>query len=291
LATARELLQQADALMRRNRLREAAAADPAGDFPVLTDVFATANDKLPGAPTPDAQSAANAFVDMPAQGPGPDSSIQDSSAADVPILTEIVEDFDPISIIEVPADAAEAAQWPDFDDGELTRDEVRRVTGEAGSASPLSEAVAAPLPEAVADSVLDAVAGAEPEAVAGAEPEAVAGVEPEAVAGAEPEAIAAAVPGAVGPSAPVPSPDNGDLDAARWVTLAEDVRMQVLQRIDIFTDTGLQEQLTARLQPIVDRASADLVATINHQVGQLLRGYVAEAIEREIEKWRHDGGA
>ncbi len=283
MATARELLQQADALMRRNRLREAAAADPAGDFPVLTDVFAAANDNLPGAPTPDAQSAANAFVDMPAQGPAPDRSIQDSSAADVPILTEIVEDFDPISIIEVPADAAEAAQWPDFDDGELTRDEVRRVTGEAGSASPLSEAVAAPLPEAVADSVLDAVAGAEPEAVAGAEPEAVAGVEP--------EAIAAAVPGAAGPSAPVPSPDNGDLDAARWVTLAEDVRMQVLQRIDIFTDTGLQEQLTARLQPIVDRASADLVATINQQVGQLLRGYVAEAIEREIEKWRHDGGA
>jgi hypothetical protein len=75
-------------------------------------------------------------------------------------------------------------------------------------------------------------------------------------------------------------------DAARWDSLAEDVRMQVLQRIDIFTDTGLQEQLTARLQPIVDRASADLVATINQHVGQLLRAYVAEAIEREIEKWR-----
>ena len=62
--------------------------------------------------------------------------------------------------------------------------------------------------------------------------------------------------------------------------------MQVLQRIDIFTDTGLHDQLTARLQPIVDRASADLVATINQQVGALLRTYVAEAIEREIEKWR-----
>ncbi|MBK7745399.1 MAG: hypothetical protein IPI40_18015 [Betaproteobacteria bacterium] len=68
--------------------------------------------------------------------------------------------------------------------------------------------------------------------------------------------------------------------------LAEEVRMQVLQRIDIFTDTGLQEQLTARVQPIVDRASADLVAAINQHLGQLLRAYVAEAIEREIEKWR-----
>ena len=62
--------------------------------------------------------------------------------------------------------------------------------------------------------------------------------------------------------------------------------MQVLQRIDIFTDTGLKDQLNQRLQPIVDRASADLVAAINQHVGQLLRAYVAEAIEREIEKWR-----
>jgi hypothetical protein len=51
----------------------------------------------------------------------------------------------------------------------------------------------------------------------------------------------------------------------------------------------LQEQLAARLQPIVDRASADLVATINREVGQLLRSYVAEAIEREIDKWRQEG--
>jgi hypothetical protein len=62
--------------------------------------------------------------------------------------------------------------------------------------------------------------------------------------------------------------------------------MQVLQRIDIFTDTGLKDQLNQRLQPIVDRASADLVTAINQHVGQLLRAYVAEAIEREIEKWR-----
>ena len=65
--------------------------------------------------------------------------------------------------------------------------------------------------------------------------------------------------------------------------------MQVLQRLDIFTDTGLQGELTTRLQPIVDRASADLVAAINQHVGQILRSYVAEAIEREIEKWRQGG--
>ncbi|MCC6196629.1 MAG: hypothetical protein IT518_19410 [Burkholderiales bacterium] len=82
-------------------------------------------------------------------------------------------------------------------------------------------------------------------------------------------------------AAPDPAPDE-----ARWASMAEEVRMQVLQRIDLFTDTGLREQLGARLQPIVDRASADLVATINQHVGELLRAYVAEAIEREIESWR-----
>ncbi len=80
-------------------------------------------------------------------------------------------------------------------------------------------------------------------------------------------------------------PAVGD-DWARWEALAEEIRMQVLQRIDIFTDTGLREQLSVQMQPIVDRASAEMVATINEQVGTLLRAYIAEAIEREIEKWR-----
>jgi hypothetical protein len=75
-------------------------------------------------------------------------------------------------------------------------------------------------------------------------------------------------------------------DWARWQALAEEIRMQVLQRIDIFTDTGLREQLSVQMQPIVERASAEMVATINAQVGTLLRAYIAEAIEREIEKWR-----
>jgi len=75
-------------------------------------------------------------------------------------------------------------------------------------------------------------------------------------------------------------------DWARWEALAEEVRMQVLQRIDIFTDTRLGEQLAVQLQPIVDRASAELVTTINEHVGKLIRAYIAEAIEREIETWR-----
>ena len=65
--------------------------------------------------------------------------------------------------------------------------------------------------------------------------------------------------------APPAAPDEW----ARWEVLADEIRMQVLQRIDIFTDTGLRDQLSAQLQPIVDRASAEMVSTINEHIGGL----------------------
>ena len=70
--------------------------------------------------------------------------------------------------------------------------------------------------------------------------------------------------------------------------MADHISMQVLQRLDLFTDTGLKEQLAERLQPIVARAGAELVTAINEHVGKLVRAYVAEAIEREIAQWRKD---
>jgi hypothetical protein len=77
------------------------------------------------------------------------------------------------------------------------------------------------------------------------------------------------------------------LDDARVAEAVEEIRMQVLQRIDIFTDTTLRAKLGEQLQPLVERASADLVAAINQHVGDLLRTYVAEALEQEIEHWRN----
>ena len=72
----------------------------------------------------------------------------------------------------------------------------------------------------------------------------------------------------------------------RWRALAEQISMQVLQRLDLFVDTGLKVQLAAHLQPIVARAGTELVEAINDHVGQLVRSYIAEAIEREIAQWR-----
>jgi len=85
---------------------------------------------------------------------------------------------------------------------------------------------------------------------------------------------------------PSVGPSEAEQEEERWRSLAEQISMQVLQRIDLFTDTGLKEQLAAHLQPIVERAGAELVSAINMHVGRLLRAYVAEAIEREITQWR-----
>ena len=68
--------------------------------------------------------------------------------------------------------------------------------------------------------------------------------------------------------------------------MAEEIRMQVLQRLDLLTDAGMRDRLGARLRPIVERASAELVETINQELGELVRNCVAEAIEREIDSWK-----
>ena len=50
------------------------------------------------------------------------------------------------------------------------------------------------------------------------------------------------------------------------------------------------EGSAAELTPIVERASTQMIETINRELGELVRAYVAEAIEREIETWRNRDG-
>ena len=109
------------------------------------------------------------------------------------------------------------------------------------------------------------------------------------------EAFAAARDGQPGNLQPVAAPSTiatpepaPDLEQQRIREIAEEIGMQVLQRIDIFTDTTLRAQLGERLRPVVDRAAADLVAAINEHIGDLLRAQISEAIEREIESWKKD---
>jgi hypothetical protein len=220
MPTARELLEQAEALMRRDRIA------------LMADKM-TAEGEMPPTPALDTRPSPTALDD-------------------IPLLTDAIDDFDNPSIPHPRAAEDDASIW-----GEGHDDDASMLGSGPESLIPSAE------------------------------------LEPRASAGpaSEPsyEELAAAADAALALSSPATEPASKAVawaDDERWSEMAEEIRMQVLQRIDIFTDTGLKEQLNLRLQPIVDRASADLVAAINQHVGQLLRAYVAEAIEREIEKWR-----
>ena len=312
MPTARELLEQADALMRRNRGRE---VEP--DIPELTDEVAVAE------PEPAARRSAK---------PPPATPAARRELDDVPELTDAVGQIEEVSIEGVPDDDEES-RWFESELGGVSvtgpapdsiavvppstlLPEEPAVTASAQAARPpgysgedklapetaetmLTPTLASPpaaradTPVGAGDPAFDAMLGLRPEDVARerelAPPPPVelteAPTESAAVEATEPAAEASDVPSAAIVEAPPPV-ESAPAAAPSWEAVAEEIRMQVLQRIDIFTDTGLQGELAARLQPIVDRASADLVATINREVGQLLRAYVAEAIEREIEKWR-----
>jgi len=329
MPTARELLEQADALMRRNR----AAVDD--DIPVLTDAVHSALE------------AKSRFAPPPLQpARAPDHAIDDSD--DVPLLTDDVEEIE-AAAIDASVDEGEPSVWLDFDEGEPSV--IDDAPDSIAIVPPVDLQRPAPVPEVeefdeLDDELAAAVAATPPEDEA-LLPASLPAPEIDAPAPQIPHRnvpviiggaaallhggliVQASPPVAVVPLADVvePAPENLNSaasfasvaapvelepenftptasltpvaapvepaqaavpDAAHWEAMAEEIRMQVLQRIDLFTDTGLRTQLGERLQPIVDRASADLVATINQHVGELLRAYVAEAIEREIDSWRRN---
>ena len=303
MPTARELLEQADALMRRNRKR---GRGPGGEATTLTDALGidTSASLVPTLVLPDAPGSANPIVLDALSGPSapPEVLAQDEpmpldTLGEVPVLTDVVLDW-PGSEGAL-RDAAPAV--PAIIDVAM---QATRATDEpAGDAFPASAAEAQALaaglaPPAVLEregppSTHDAAIGTD--APAAPKPIAVVALGEDFILEIPPLPESAA-PESTAPETPSESPldllappvalapERPELDA-----LAEEIRMQVLQRLDLFTDTGLREQLAARLAPIVDRASAQLIETINRELGELVRGYVAEAIEREIETWRKRG--
>jgi hypothetical protein len=316
--TARELLDQADALMRKNRGRSGS------DIPVLTDAIAGTPSQLrvPAADIPVlTEIVAEAIVDVPP--PGPTAAVAAMFEGD-PSDWLVMDTIDPAlhsitggapdTLAVVPPVTLKVPE-PALDVAPAEPDAPTRATHKAaGSAatppparSNAPESVAAPAaPEYVApsDAAEYVASSAAPEYVAPPDAEYVA---PPDVAPSDAEYVAPpdvaedlAAPAAPeyvpppAPSVPVASvrvdtaSEAAAASDARWRALAEQISMQVLQRIDLFTDTGLKEQLARHLQPIVARASAELVGEINDQVGKLVRSYVAEAIEREIAQWRNE---
>src|SRR6185437_8024280 len=185
--------------------------------------------------------------------------------ADVPVLTDAVVAWPPLAASRENAEIAGEA----IDAGIAGTVTVETDAGDAFPASAgEAEAVAASArPPAVLEQEASEPAHEEAPAAAPAAPAAprsdddfILDIPP-----AQQEAPAALdddspIPLVAGPATLMP----GGRD---WDALAEEIRMQVLQRLDLFTDTALREQLGARLSPIVEHASAALVETINRELG------------------------
>ena len=307
MPTARELLDQADALMRRNRKR---GKGRLGDVPTLTDALDTS--VAPTVVLPAAEDAADPIV---LESEGEPAKVADDAdpmsldtLGDLPVLTDAVLGWPTDDAATGDLIVAPQLGEPPAPEVAAVEETAARPTADAFPASAAeAEAAAAELPP---PAVLEREAAPEPEAEPVAAPTESAAVQPMP---ATPSArvpfldddfiLEIPPPENAPPIAPAPAPiavapllapdSEGIAEASPaapenrdWEALAEEIRMQVLQRLDLFADTGLREQLGARLAPIVERASAQLIETINREIGELVRSYVAEAIEREIESWR-----
>jgi len=312
MPSARELLEQADALMRKNRTRgdgdiplltEAvalvpislavplsapplAALVPPPDVPLLTDAVAMDEDvvavvdfELPPELPPEPPSAPPAALVAIMEGDPSDWLVMDTIDPESHSITGRAPDtLAVVPPMTLKAAGSEATPPPL---GSQPRAEASRTRAEAPApAEPdwLSLPVSVDYPLADAPPANTEVAALERAPLASGygalEPEpaeaVLVPVEREDVAAVHAAAARAAV------------------DEEHWRALAEQVSMQVLQRLDLFTDSGLKEQLAQRLEPIVERASAELVGELTEHVGRLVRTYVSEAIEREIAQWKRD---
>ena len=324
MPTARELLEQADALMRRNRQEASRAVAPdlvvaPAPPPVAKEMPAT----TPRAKAEPPRSGRDDDDNIPVLKEAVKPPAARAADDDVPVLTDAVDEID---VAAPDVDEGEPSDWltpPAEDESVLgpSPPSVAVVPPATLASSPRPHREAPPhartpdiedLSQRVyADRDTDVtVRRAVPTLGAPPAPPPIPEIEDLAEASladvdpdvtwtrpiSTPVAASALVATRELPAAPrqePPSPREEAAVAARVVptggefeALAEEIRMQVLQRIDMFTDTGLRERLGERLKPIVDRASADLVDAINQHVGEILRAYVAEAIEREIDRWK-----
>jgi hypothetical protein len=319
MPTARELLEQADALMRRNR---------GGDtgIPVLTDVIPdesampsragpstrertgpAARGQIADARAPRDWEERNEAKRAPEKAPAEDATRaavppEVGEQRDGPAAAASVGDIDALAI----SDDAEGDLEPP-----LLTDVVEEI---AINLAPLPPAMAEGDPSIwlgpdTIDPALHSITGPAPDTVGVVPPVTSRAPEPRAEAPGQADErdpmVSRTLRAAGSEPTPPPTgstpPDRTEIPAAspresvpaevtndeeRWRALAEQISMQVLQRLDLFIDTGLKTKLASHLQPIVARASAELVETINVQVGQLVQTYIAEAIEREIAQWR-----
>jgi len=300
--------------MRRNRKR---SKGKGGGPPTLTDALGVDRtgtlaptiilaDASPGAADPIELSALPGADAVARDAPAPADPLALDTLSELPVLTDVVDTWPPPAAQEWPPRAADGEEHALGDaleaDALALPPEIGAVADVRGSAPPVESVIVAALArhESTAEDARvetfakSAPAAVEPTQATNAlaadeallqDEEFILDIPPASGVEAAPETPGGTPPAAVTAPVPVLAPGS-----PAWEAMTEEIRMQVLQRLDLFTDTGMRDQLGARLEPIVARASAELVETINQALGELVRGYVAEAIEREIDTWRKRGG-
>ena len=154
MATAQELLEQVDALMRRNRALETEAA-PGGAPPVPPQA---APDSVPGSDHPPEPGLSETLAGLAPSPQGAPDALPDEATHDladeVPVLTEVVAAFGPAGALDARSAGDEDARWRELADG--VRSLVLRefgLTDEAGSRGELDRRLGA-----FADRVADELA-------------------------------------------------------------------------------------------------------------------------------------
>ncbi|MBK8738817.1 MAG: hypothetical protein IPM02_04380 [Betaproteobacteria bacterium] len=304
MPSARDLLQQADTLMRSNR--SVGAADPDGAVPLLTDVAVPGGSGISHSQRRDEipvlTNAVTSFLD-----PAFEMSVGDDSLPRFPATkdargvhsqseartrfsaTATLRDSTIFPISQMPQPtmpgADELLRHADLEPARET-EPVFSVTAmraqleeagnwDAGMIAPTPGAPARVEPALLASDALDPALQA-PVAVAIASPP-LGPTEDMPIAVTNEFAPADAVKAGDAPVAAVaaePAPSAAEI--------AETVYYQVLQNLDLYTERALQEHLTTYLAPILERASNELLATLHANLGGLIRQYVAEAIEKQL---------
>ena len=245
MASARDLLQKADTLMRTNR--SVGAADTDEEVPLLTDVAV----------------------------PGSSGVSYRQHRHDAPVLSG------PITMMPgaLPPSRARRDAPPAF---------ANSTTFKTDTIFPLSQmpgmTVQGPVPDGGrAEPVFSLSAMEVPDVRVWDE-----GFSPQVAAGpvADETPAAAPAPAAIPAAAAAPAParvEAAPVEAAPSAAeIAETVYYQVLQNLDLYTEQALRDHLTMHLAPIVERASHELLATLQANLGALMRQYVAQAIEKQL---------
>ena len=280
MPSAKDLLQQADALMRSNRSVGVAGGEDT--VPVLTDVAAPGRTaqggEIPVLTNAVRMTDSDRFVEAPAGGaearstsPAEDDSLLPLS--EMPAVPHFPDDDSIIALrksdkkIDLPAgkeaDTEERPKWLEAD------------LLDAQSSPPRMESDFAPaVGAAPADARADTGDGDDRGQANEPQPALLAPLEPQP----QPEpGLPFAMEG--GETATQPQPGDTRSSAEE---VAETVYFQVIQSLDLYTERALQQHLREHLPPIIERASRELLSTLNENLGALMRRFVADAIEKQL---------